>query len=525
MTTQTEDPPRAWTRSELLEIKGSTTPRLYTPPLRELTPATSEGFRVIAFAIMIGRPLDPWQAWLVVHAMELYPDGRPRFRQVLVLVARQNGKTELLVILSAYWQFLRRVPLILGTSTKLDYAQESWAKLVKLAKATPALAQSLPKTKARGVRKTNGEQMLTTLRECRYKIAAANEEGGRSLTVNRLIEDELRQHKDWSAHEAAENAMNADDYAQAWAISNQGDASAVVLESLRNSGLAYIEDGEGDERLGLFEWSCIEGSATSDPIALAAANPNLNRRMSIENLWGKAVRAEAAGGEQEARFRTEVLCERVRLLNPAIDPRKWKLCTDAGTLDGVRRRVALVLDVAPDLLHVTLAAAAILPDSRVRVEIVDAWSGPGCTVAAAAALPTLIAKVKPASFGWLPGGAAASMAATLKNRKAGTAGRRWPPAGVRVEEITTEVAAVCMGFAELVTGLQVVHSDDPLLNAHIGRTPKQTLGNRWVFGVTDAGSVDASYAAAAAAHLARTMPRTVGRQRVIVGGADVSRET
>ncbi len=513
---QQPDQRQSWTRSDLLAIKGSTTPRLYTRPLRELTPATSEGFRVIAFAILIGRPLDPWQAWLVVHAMELYPDGRPRFRQVLVLVARQNGKTELLVILSAYWQFLRRLPLILGTSTKLDYAQESWAKLVKLAKATPALRESLPKTKAAGVRKTNGEQMLTTLHECRYKIAAANEEGGRSLTVNRLIEDELRQHHDWSAHEAAENAMNADDFAQAWAISNQGDATAVVLDSLRSDGLAYIENEQGDERLGLFEWSCLEGSETDDPHALAAANPNLNRRMSIENLWGKAIRAKAAGGEQESRFRTEVLCERVRLLNPAIDPRKWKLCTDPGTLDGVRRRVALVLDVAPDLLHATLAAAAILPDGRVRVEIVDAWSGPGCTVRAEAALPALIRKVRPSAFGWLPGGGAASMAAALKARKHKSATRRWPPAGVRVEEISVETAAVCMGFSELVTGLRVVHSDDPLLNAHVGRTPKQLTGTRWVFGVTDAGSVDASYAVAAAAHLARTMPRTPGRQHVAV---------
>jgi hypothetical protein len=507
--------PRQWTRSEMLQLKGSTQPRLYTPPLRELSPATSEGYAVIAFAALIGRPLDPWQAWLVIHAMEKLPDGRPRFRQLLVLVARQNGKTELLVILSLYWMFIRRLPLVLGTSTKLDYAQESWAKAVALAKRVPMLREDLPKTKMAGVRKANGEQTLTTLHECRYKIAAANEEGGRSLTVNRLIEDELRQHKDWSAHEAAENAMNADDWAQAWALSNQGDITAVVLDSLRKDALDFIESGKGDERLGLFEWSTLPGLATSDPVALAAANPNMNRRMSIENLIGKATRAEAAGGEQEARFRTEVLCERVRLLNPALDPVRWSRCRSDGTLDGVRRRVALVLDVAPDMLHATLAAAAILPDGRVRVEIVDAWSGPGCTITAAAELPGLIAKVRPSAFGWLPGGGAASMAAALKKRKHGSAGRRWPPSGVRVEEITAEVPAVCMGFAELVSGLQVAHSDDPLLNAHVGRTPKQITGNRWVFGVTEAGSVDATYAVAAAAHLARTMPRSVGRQRVV----------
>src|SRR3546814_18105149 len=81
-----------------------TEPWRWTRPLRELRPATSYGFAVVEFARdILERPLDPWQEWLVIHAGELLPDGRPRFRKVLVLVARQNGKTELLVILSLFW--------------------------------------------------------------------------------------------------------------------------------------------------------------------------------------------------------------------------------------------------------------------------------------------------------------------------------------------------------------------------------------------------------------------------------------
>src|ERR1700742_2146374 len=79
---------------------GSITPRLWTRPLRRLTPQTSYGFRVIWFAaVVLGQPLDPWQQWLVIHLGELLPDGRPRFRRVLVLVARQNGKTHLCKVL------------------------------------------------------------------------------------------------------------------------------------------------------------------------------------------------------------------------------------------------------------------------------------------------------------------------------------------------------------------------------------------------------------------------------------------
>lgn len=261
-----------------------------------------------------GRPFDPWQRWLAIHGLELLPDGRPRFRQVLVLVARQNGKTEFLVILTLFWLYLLGVGLVLGTSTKLDYARESWEKAIKLALAVPDLKAEIPERG--GIRRTNGEQQLQLLDGNRYKIAASNEEGGRSLTIDRLVEDELRQHHDWSAHEAAENAMNAVPDAQAWAISNAGDARSVVLNALQEQALKFIDTGQGDYRLGLFEWSAVPGADITDPQAQAQANPNLGHRIDPEALAGKAQRAKDAGGEQEAKFRTEVLCQRVQDLSP-----------------------------------------------------------------------------------------------------------------------------------------------------------------------------------------------------------------
>src|SRR3954463_6298283 len=88
------------------QILGRIEPRVFTPPMRELTPETSYGFDVIAFARdVLNRPLDPWQEFVVIHACELLEDGRPRFRKVLVIVSRQQGKTELGVVLTLYWLF------------------------------------------------------------------------------------------------------------------------------------------------------------------------------------------------------------------------------------------------------------------------------------------------------------------------------------------------------------------------------------------------------------------------------------
>lgn len=489
---------------------GRTEPRIWTPPLRPLTPDTSYGFDVNEFARDVLRhPYDPWQEWLSIHAGELLPDGRPRFRIVLVLVARQNGKTETPVVLSLYWQFVDAVPMILGTSTKLDYAKESWVKAVKLAEKCDQLDALRP---ARWKRETNGEQESWTSEGSRYKIAASNEEGGRSLTINRLICDELRQHHDYSAWDACEPATSAVWDAQIWGLSNAGDARSVVLNDLRDEALRFIETGQGDPRLGLFEWSAPEGAAPTDVHALAQANPNFNRRIDGEALLAKARRAVAKGGDALTGFQTEYMCIRVKQLNPAVDPSAWLRALEPGDLADVRSRVALCLDVAPDGQHATLAAAAVLADGRTRVEIVAAWDGQQATDQLRRALRGHVLTVKPQAVGWLPNGPAAALTADLKARP----GSGWPPPGVKIAEITSEAPSVCMGLAELVTAGQVVHSGDPLLDAHIGGAERLRVGDRWTFSRRGEGHCDAAYAAAGAVHLARTLPPAVGKPRLVI---------
>lgn len=484
---------------------GSTEPRIWTPPLRRLTRKTSYGYAVVDFARdVLGMPLDPWQEWLVKHAGELLPDGRPRFRTVLVLVARQSGKTHLLTVLALFWLFVEKWPLVLGVSTLLDYAKEAWAAAVQMALEVDELAEHLP---ANAIKEGNNDVRLLTSHRTRYKIAAANRRAGRSLRIDRLVVDEIREQQTRAVWNAAYNAMTARPNGQAWAISNAGDDTAVVLHELRDAALEFIESGDGDERLGLFEWSGPDGCEVDDPAALAQANPNVGRRVHWDDLLGPARRARRAGGQAEADFRVEVLCRFVPMLNAAIDPAAWGRCLDPGDLADVRVRVALCVDVAPDELHATLCAAAVLPDGRVRVEPVKAWEGPGTVAQLQRELPGVVARVRPQVVGWFPFGPAAGAAAALADRrKAGRAG--WPPPGVTVTEIRGELAACCMGFAAEVRAGQVAHSDDPLLNAHVAGAEKLTRGDAWVFSRKGQGHCDAAYAAAGAVHLARTLPVT-----------------
>lgn len=508
---------------ETLAVVGSTTPRLYTPPLVTgppgpcgcgcaLTPETSVGFDQADFADrVLGKPLDPWQRWLAIHGGELLADGRPRFRVLVVLVARQNGKTYFLVVLSLYWQFVDAVPLILGTSTKLDYARESWHKGVKLAESAPLLQRLRPRP--RWKREANGEQESWTSEGSRYKIAASNEEGGRSLTIDRLVLDELRQHHDYTAWEASEPATSAVPDAQIWAISNAGDARSVVLRDLRDDALAFIATGEGDPRLGLMEWSAPPKSAPDDPAAIAAANPSVGRgRVQLDDLVAKARRAMRRGGRSLAGYKTEYLCQWVGHSDPAIDPLAWAARLEVGTLDDVRDRVALCLDVAPDQQHATLYAAAVLDDDRARIDHVADWSGPGCVDQLLRELPGLVGgfRVRPRAIGWLPNGPAAAAGARLLKRRnpaPGQPARATKIGRVDVVEIRAEAPAVCMGFAGEVTAGTVVHSGDPLMDDQVAGAEWRTRGDVKVFARSDDGHVDAVYAAAGAVHLARTLPR------------------
>lgn len=485
---------------------GRTEPRIFTPPLRELTPETSYGFAVIAFARdVLLEPLDPWEEFAVIHAGELLPDGRPRFRKVLILVARQNGKTHLLRVLSLFWLFVEEWPVVLGLNADRIYAKRQLVKVHDIAREHAGLRALLPPQKNAGYIGQTGEERIKTLAGCEYTIAAVNRRAGRSLSIDRLIVDELREHRSWDAWDACMNAMNARPYAQAFCITNQGDDNGVVLDKIHEDAVAAIESGDQEYRTCLLEWSAEPGADVLDLDQLAMANPNLGRRVFVEDIWDDLTRAKRQGGEEEGRVRTEILCQRVHQLDAAIDPEAWGLCGDPASLTDseLRSRIALCLDVSPDQLHATLAAAAVLPDGRVRVKIVGSW-GPGSHAIneLRKALPALDKEFKPRAIGWLPTGPAALLAADMQDKKMFRQ-------GVTVSEIRQEVSAVCMGFAEQVRIKNVAHSKQPLLDVHVLGASKLWTGDVWKFSRKGEGHCDAAYAAAGAVHLARTLPPMV----------------
>lgn len=383
---------------------GSTEPRIWTKPLRELTPETSRGFEVIAFArevLHIG--LYPWQEWLLVHGLEILDDGSYRFRRLIVLVARQNGKSLLATVLAAWWLFVEsrrfpdRVPpfdfKILGTAQNIDIARGPWERVKRWCDPDPededAALAAIPMLQAATTKvlDSNGKEQILGSNGAHYQVRASVSSRGKPAA--RVIMDELREHKDFKVWDAVIHTQKNIFSSQTWGISNAGDPHAVVLKSQRKrcldliaawdehveSGIRsaedYANDPTNDMSLGLFEWSASDECPLDDIEGILQANPSIGYgAITVEACLSEAQSSEM----NEAGYRTEVLCQWVEArTEPFIAPALMK--SAILTAEQVRElipegaRTVWGVDTSLDRSTTYVASAVRLSDGRPFTQI------------------------------------------------------------------------------------------------------------------------------------------------------------
>ena len=377
--------------SDYSKLKGKAVPRLWTRPLRELTPLTTFGFEAIKFAERdLGLSLHPWQKWFLLHSLELEPgyetgDPRPklRYETVVLLVSRQNGKS---FVLSARllwrmftWKNREKELLILSTAHKLSLAEE----ILDAAHRTVSISEMHDKIMQRS--NTNGNKFFKLENGAKWKCEAASDDGGRGLTVTDLAFDELRQQRDWSAWAAMTNTTNAVWSAQTIAVSNAGEAKSEVLRSLRAKALEEMEaraaaekHGEdyspSDPSLGLFEWSAPDDCDIWDTDGWRQANPSLGYPDAITGdvLASKAALVgEPGAGLPEHKFRTENLCQWVNVTADSLfSSEELDACLDPESMIAPDSPIYLSVDVSRDRKMTSLSIAGFRDDGKPHVEFV-----------------------------------------------------------------------------------------------------------------------------------------------------------
>lgn len=366
-------------------MKGSTEPRVWTKPLRELTPDTTLGYAFADFCEhILEEPLLPWQRWLAIHALELSPEGGFRFGTVLTLVGRQNGKTTFAKSLSDFFLAVLGVKVVLGTAQNVDTANETWEGSVADFETNPQLKPMMHRT-LRGA----GNRILELSENRRYKVAAANRKGGRGLSCDLILMDELREQTDWEAWGAITKTTMARPNALVWCMSNAGDAKSVVLRHLRAQAHAQAGDPDGiagqlealpgedvDGAIAIFEWSAEPDCLTTDREAWAQANPSLGYGFMTER---KLAAAQAV--DPEDVFRTECLCQWVeaRVAKPFPDG-SWEAGKDKASYMERGGARFFGLDVAADRKNTSLAVCGQRADRTWHVEVIQSKQGIGWAI-------------------------------------------------------------------------------------------------------------------------------------------------
>ena len=358
-------------------IKGKTEPRIWTPPLRKLTRETSLGFAFCDFCEALEVNLLPWQKWLAIHALETVDEGdgwRFRFRYVLILISRQNGKTYFEVLLNIFFIYGLKSHLVLGTAQNLDTAVETFEDTVSLIEEVPELHELLSK-----VNRGTGKRELLLETGDRYKVIAATRKA-RGLSSDLIMMDELREQTNWDAWGAISKTMMARPTAILFGLSNAGDVTSIVLRHLRMQAHVQLGDPDGiastreslggqdmTEAIGLFEWSAAPECAIDDPEQWAQANPSLGYGFLTERALKSAMNTDP-----EPIFRTECLCQWVesRLPEPFPDG-AWLGGVDENSFIREDSDLYFGIDMSQDRKWTVISVCGMREDGNYHTEIVE----------------------------------------------------------------------------------------------------------------------------------------------------------
>lgn len=255
---------------------GDWHPARYTPSLTGDENFRTDGNRLLKFAgkhwsvaEAATMTLDVWQSWLIRHVLERYPDdwpvehlrGQLRFRQVVISIARQNGKSLIEGIFALYFLCLHlRGPRVIGIASIDRQAKIVYDRVKYAIDNSEALSRELRTTNTRGIWRRDNSGLYMTL--------PAKEDSAQGEPGTGILADELHLMIAalWDAMILAQKSKKN---ALMIGITTAGDDSSELLIRLYKEGAEAI-NGK-DERFGFFVWEAPSDELTE--AGVIAANP------------------------------------------------------------------------------------------------------------------------------------------------------------------------------------------------------------------------------------------------------------
>lgn len=415
-------------------------------------------------ARLLGWELFPWQEHAADVAGEYDPVTKlPAHRSVGVAVARQNGKTTLMLARIAR-QLIPPNQTVAYTAQDRALARTKWAEHVELLMATPF------RDRVARIDRSNHREVLVMDNGSRYMpVTPTGKKAARSLSLDLAVVDEAHAHETMAVVSGIQPAMAAKPHAQIWLLSNAGNSRSGLWRHFTDVG--RLEVANPASTMCWLEW-CAEADAdVFDRAAWAAANPSMG-------YPGGVIEAALSDGAL-TMDRATFLREHLNVWADAdaatgIDAVTWAACRRDDLMPGTQ--VALGLDFTPerDRGALVVAGTVEIPGEGhvVALEVIEAGSD----------LERIVTRAGEVAATWEApividrGNPAASAIPALER-----ATRRFDGShAVRLISLSDMVRA-CGDFHDAATRAQLSHRGDYRLGDAVVGATKRPVGEAWAW--------------------------------------------
>lgn len=338
-----------------------------------------------AFARLCGITLDDWQAYVIDRLFDYTATGEWAATEAGFLVARQNGKGEILVAYELGHLFLfpradNKRKTVLHTAHLFKTSIDAFDRLRGVVESTPQLMSKVEQVyrgalqqgivlKRRKGQRTLGDRVL---------FLARSKSSGRGLTADVLVEDEA-QECSVASDDALSYTLTTSPSPQkvyAGTVPDETETEFEVFEGVRDRG----RSPEGEHtRTYWGEWSPPGAEDPDlaplidvfDPANHAAANPAYAGRVDPEQTMQEIERDRSATKESVRRERLSIWParrpdEEIRVND--LDLEVWEANTIPREKAMHGSNVVLSVRIADSAGYATISAASRLPDGRIYVE-------------------------------------------------------------------------------------------------------------------------------------------------------------
>lgn len=242
-----------------------------------------------------GRPIDLelWQQAFIAATFGFIHkiDGTRKYREVLLVVARKNGKSTIASGIGLYLQIADNEPgaEVYACATKKDQAKLVWLEAKRMVNKSPALRKRI---------KPLVSELVSNWNDSSFKPLGSDSETLDGLNVHGAMMDEIHAWKDKNLYDVIVDGTSSREQPLIVMITTAGTVREAVYDQKYEEAEMLLNgfddpDGYKDDRFLPIIYELDKRDEWPDPEAWPKANPGLGTIKKIDQLETKVNKAKA----------------------------------------------------------------------------------------------------------------------------------------------------------------------------------------------------------------------------------------